>query len=103
MDLLGVPFKETELGSGEFTIPSEFSELGKESRKKQRIPPDQTISEKFNDIMSSADMQQIQSKGVAQIGNVLITPRVINKANQDTKFRTNLYTKFKTSELNPGS
>ncbi len=44
MELLGKTFKETELGSGEFTVPPEFSVLGKESRIKQRNPHDKTIT-----------------------------------------------------------
>lgn len=98
MELFGVPFKPVEQGSPEFGIAPEFQDLAIQSRQKQRLEPNETISQKFSNILSSKTMQEIQSKGVLSIGNVNLTPNVINRANQDVKFRTNLYKNFSESQ-----
>jgi len=92
--LTGVPFNPVEPTDPEFTVTDEFKDLAKESREKQRSTPDKTISQKFTDILSSTNMQDIQNKGVSRIGNVVLTPNIIKKANTDVKLRTKLYTDF---------
>ena len=96
--LTGVPFNPVEPTDPEFTVTDEFKDLAKESREKQRSTPDKTISQKFTDILSSTNMQDIQNKGVSRIGNIMLTPRVIQKANTDVKYRTKLFTNFKKSK-----
>ena len=51
--LAGVPFKPKPEGSPEFTVDDQFKDLAKESREKQRVEPDQTISQKFTNMLNT--------------------------------------------------
>ena len=48
--------------------------------------------------MSSTTPQQIQNKGVTQIGNTILTPNILNKAKTNMGLKGKLFLDYKTSK-----
>ena len=73
------------------------SKVQQDIERRKSDPVD--IRSEFENIMSSTTPQQIQNKGVTQIGDTIITPNVLNKAKTDMNLKGKLFLDFKTSPI----
>ena len=78
-------------------VPDQFQEAVKADIEKRKADP-VDIRTQFENIMSSTTSQEIQNKGVTQIGDTIITPNVLNKAKTDMNLKGKLFLDFKTSK-----
>jgi len=79
-----------------YNYPEEFADISKKSIEKQKDTT--SISDNFNTIMSSTSVQEIQDKGTTMMGNYLLTPNLLKKAQSDNSLKTNMYREFKNSQ-----
>ena len=72
------------------------SKVEKDIEKRKADPVD--IRSEFENIMSSTTPQQIQNKGVTQIGNTILTPNILNKAKTNMALKGKLFLDYKASQ-----
>ena len=63
-------------------VPEQFQQVVKEDIEKRKADPIDIRSE-FENIISSTNIQDIQSKGVNIIGKTIVTPSLLDKARKD--------------------
>ena len=79
-----------------YNYPEEFDDASEKSIIKQQDTT--SISDNFNNIMSSTSVQEIQDKGTTMMGSYLLTPSLLQKAQTDNALKTNMYREFKKSQ-----
>ena len=72
------------------------SKVQQDIERRKADPVD--IRSEFENIMSSTTPQQIQNKGVTQIGNTILTPNILNKAKTDMSLKGKLFLDYKASK-----
>ncbi|HAI43776.1 MAG TPA: hypothetical protein DCM40_39625, partial [Maribacter sp.] len=79
-----------------YNIPSEFVDVAKKDIERQKSPID--IRSKFENLLSSQSVQDIKESGVSKIGNVILTPTLLNDARNDEDLKTNLFLQFRDQQ-----
>ena len=79
-----------------YNIPSEFVDVAKKDIERQKSPID--IRSKFENLLSSQSVQDIKESGVSKIGNVILTPTLLNDARNDEDLKTNLFLQFRNQQ-----
>ena len=78
-------------------VPEQFQQVVKEDIEKRKADPIDIRSE-FENIISSTNIQDIQSKGVNIIGKTIVTPSLLDKARKDNSLKTKLFLDYKKSK-----
>lgn len=79
-----------------YNIPPEFVDAAKKDIERQKSPID--IRSKFENLLSSQSIQDIKESGVSKIGNVVVTPTLLNDARNDNNLKTNLFLQFRNQQ-----
>ena len=75
-------------------VPDQYKSVVAEDIEKRKTDSID-INSKFQNILSSKTLQEIQNKGVTQIGNSILTPSLLDNARNDNALKTKLYMDFK--------